>query len=135
MTGPKLGHNKARGHERFAVKVNGKTKIFRHHRLLALMKHTMDELKGKIIHHRNGVPWDNRLENLELMTQSEHATEHSTKYSKEDCEKAFRRFVIENGTEPSVNEYKDWRENGVPSYEVFRERYGSWTEAKDSILG
>lgn len=32
--------------------------------------------KGEIVHHRNGDKRDNRAENLEVMTQSEHVRLH-----------------------------------------------------------
>ncbi len=32
--------------------------------------------RGEVVHHRNGVKTDNRLENLQLMTHSEHAVCH-----------------------------------------------------------
>jgi len=46
------------------------------HRLLMAVEHDLDELRGKDVHHKNEIPWDNRLENLELMTKSEHAAHH-----------------------------------------------------------
>lgn len=47
------------------------------HRLVAIAEYGAEAVKDKIVHHRNGIPWDNRPENLKLMTQSEHATVHA----------------------------------------------------------
>jgi Zn-dependent peptidase ImmA (M78 family) len=47
-----------------------------HHRLLSIAEHGLDAVKDKVIHHTNGVPWDNRPSNLEIMTDSEHTELH-----------------------------------------------------------
>lgn len=41
---------------------------------------TDEDLKGLVIHHRNEDKDDNRLENLEILTQSEHMCKHKDKY-------------------------------------------------------
>jgi len=64
------------GYERFKTKVHGESQSFAHHRLIAVAEYGFEALSGNIVHHENGVPWDNRPENLELMPQSEHAREH-----------------------------------------------------------
>lgn len=52
------------------------SKIVYVHRLLAVAEHGFDAVAGQSVHHENGVPWDNRPENLELMTRSQHQNEH-----------------------------------------------------------
>ena len=54
-------------------------KIMRVSRLVAVSEFGIDAVKGKVVHHRNGIPWDNRPENLELLTPSEHAKHHYEK--------------------------------------------------------
>ncbi len=58
---------------------NGKqtgTDTVRIHRLVAIAKYGFDKVMDNIVHHKNGVKWDNRPENLEVMSQSEHMKEH-----------------------------------------------------------
>jgi transcriptional regulator with XRE-family HTH domain len=47
-----------------------------HHRLLAVAEYGLDEVKDKVIHHKNKIPWDNRPENIELMSVVEHGKLH-----------------------------------------------------------
>ena len=46
------------------------------HRLVAIAEHGVDEVVGKVVHHRNSIPWDNRPENLEVLSRGEHARHH-----------------------------------------------------------
>ena len=46
------------------------------HRLLAVSEYGFEATNGKVVHHKNGVRWDNRPENIELLTNSEHTKHH-----------------------------------------------------------
>ena len=54
----------------------GKSKSFTVHRLLAVAEYGIEQVKGKDVHHKNGIPWDNRPENIELLDHSEHTKLH-----------------------------------------------------------
>ena len=47
-----------------------------HHRLLAIAEYGLEASKDMDVHHKNGVPFHNRLDNLELVTESEHREQH-----------------------------------------------------------
>lgn len=64
-------------YEGWSVYVDGSSTFVRHHRLLAtLLVNDLEELKGKHVHHINEIPWDNRIENFELVTMAEHSRVH-----------------------------------------------------------
>ena len=69
-----------RGYEYWSEKVTyedgRKMEIVYVHRLLAIAEHGFDAVCGKVVHHKNRVPWDNRPENIEVMTRTEHQNEH-----------------------------------------------------------
>lgn len=46
------------------------------HRLLAVSMIGIDSVKGKDVHHINGISWDNRPENIEVISKSEHGRIH-----------------------------------------------------------
>jgi DNA-binding XRE family transcriptional regulator len=47
------------------------------HRLIAVAEHGFDALKDKHVHHINHIPWDNRPDNLEVLSGKEHMTYHA----------------------------------------------------------
>lgn len=53
---------------------NNRVKV---HRLIMVAEHGIDSVKGMDVHHKNGVKWDNRPENLELKNPSEHMRHHA----------------------------------------------------------
>jgi len=46
------------------------------HRLVAVAHHGLEAVEGQHVHHQNGIPWDNRAENLEVLTPGDHAALH-----------------------------------------------------------
>ena len=46
------------------------------HRLLAVAKFGIEPVKGMHAHHKNGVLWDNRPGNIELVSNNEHQRQH-----------------------------------------------------------
>lgn len=48
------------------------------HRLLAVAEHGFDAVGPDVdVHHSNGVPWDNRPSNIELIDKGKHAALHN----------------------------------------------------------
>lgn len=46
------------------------------HRLMAVAEWGFDSVCDKVIHHKNSIGWDNRIENIETTTQEEHVRKH-----------------------------------------------------------
>lgn len=73
---PAYFYTSKRGYEMWAGGVEGEVKQVAVHRVLAIAEYGFDAVGGKDVHHKNGVPWDNRPENIGLLTRSEHVKRH-----------------------------------------------------------
>jgi hypothetical protein len=72
---PKIYTDKNSGYE-MVVDTTDYSKRVSHHRLIAIAEHGIDAIEGKQIHHKNGTPWDNRPENLEVLDKEDHISKH-----------------------------------------------------------
>lgn len=88
----------------FAIQTNGyayvkedfrKNRSVALHRLLAVAEYGFDSIKDMHIHHKNGVTWDNRAGNIEVVEPEDHPVKHSN-YEKEDY-KEIKRLYNEVG--------------------------------------
>lgn len=78
------------GYERVAAGYQGEQYTVLVHRLIAIGEFGFDTVAGNDVHHKNGVPWDNRPSNLEILSHSDHARLH-------------REEQIERGFHPRSN--------------------------------
>lgn len=90
----------------------------------------------KIVHHKNGVKWDNRPDNLEVMTRKEHTEHHAENgdldqldqnwYTEEELLSWIDAFVKEFGVVPSKPDIRNWP---GPSHRTYLLRFESWPKA------
>ena len=60
------------GYEVSQNRYNGKLDTVKIHRLTAVAEYGIDAVKNNDVHHLNDVPWDNRPENLDIMSHEKH---------------------------------------------------------------
>lgn len=68
------------GYERWHSSIEGELSALYHHQLLAVAagEDPHDVFSDEMaVHHKNHIAWDNRVENLQLMSRSDHAEYHS----------------------------------------------------------
>ena len=82
------------------------------------------------VHHINGNISDNRLENLEILTCSQHRIIHATKWNRENIAEAFSKFITETGKPPKKHHPNFYRY--LPSHRAVKRVFGSWEFAIES---
>lgn len=65
------------GHEVMQIRgVDGNPYTLTVHRMLMIAEKGLESVKNSDVHHKNGIGWDNRMENLEIVNRSEHSKIH-----------------------------------------------------------
>jgi hypothetical protein len=64
------------GYMFWTTTVNGIQLNVFEHRLLAVAKYGLEAIKGKHVHHKNGHQFHNTLENIEVVSRTEHKARH-----------------------------------------------------------
>ena len=106
-----------RGHEMWRAEDDSFIPV---HRLQAVAEWGLEAVKDKHVHHKNGIPWDNRIENLELLSNSEHQKEHR-KVKGEDRGGIADRY--HNTDDSSYDIAEDWDIDPVTVMNIYYEYY------------
>lgn len=54
------------------------------HRLAAVAWYGLEAVAGNVIHHKNDIRWDNREDNIEVMSDSEHKRLHAERWARDN---------------------------------------------------
>ncbi len=66
-----------KGYVRWSDRHGGERDLVKVHRLLAVSKYGFDAVCGMDVHHKDNIPWDNRPDNLEILTPEDHRSLHA----------------------------------------------------------
>lgn len=70
-------HTDDSGYERWESTYQGDSSRVRVHRMLAVAEYGFDRVCENLVHHKNGIYWDNRPSNIEIMSPTDHAKLHT----------------------------------------------------------
>lgn len=119
------------GYEQIKVSVDGATKTVHVHQLVAIREgadpHKVFSSGTYNVHHKNGVQWDNRPDNLECVSSKEHSERHDyIEISRSELLDAIHRYVESTGRAPTSQTTKEW---DGPSVSPYRREFGKFTNA------
>lgn len=76
-SGPATYTSDMRGYQEWRTTIDRETKHAYVHRLLAVAEYGFDAVESMEVHHKNGIKWDNRPDNIELMDPTDHRQTHA----------------------------------------------------------
>lgn len=102
---------------------------------------SLSSINGKVVHHLNGRCWDDRIENLVLIEEKKHKSEHFSGsnnprylgWTKEQVIALGHKHKDETGL-------KKWRwekissRGSIPTTRTIQLMFGSWTEFKHVVM-
>lgn len=91
------------------------------HRLVAVAKYGFDAVADNAVHHKNGLRWDNRPENLELMDHGDHTVHHKKKFDPETRRQIADRYANTDDSSYDIADDHDIDPNTVMN--IYREHY------------
>lgn len=65
-----------RGYEAWRCMIDGSQRTMKVHRLLAVAEFGIEAVKDMEVHHENGISWDNRPENIDIVEPGKHQRIH-----------------------------------------------------------
>lgn len=75
------------------------------HRLLAVSEYGLEAIAGEDVHHKNNHRFDNRPENIEIKTRSDHSKEHNPRHFTEpEAEEIRERYARGDCTQYGLSE-------------------------------
>lgn len=72
------------GYEMWRCRCGDKMHSLVVHRLAMVAWEGFDAVVGMKCHHKNGIKWDNREDNIELLTDSEHKSRHANEWDRDE---------------------------------------------------
>jgi len=90
---PVLYRTKEDGYERWRHSTNNTQYGVSVHRLACVAWYGFSALEGKHVHHKNQIPWDNRQNNLELLTPNKHSELHAEDFAVNISTDKLREYI------------------------------------------
>lgn len=82
-----------RGYECWEHKYDNEVSPVLVHRLLAVAEFGFDSVVDKQVHHKNGIPWDNRPDNIQVVTVRDHARIHHGELELGEYEEIASKYI------------------------------------------